>query len=98
MSGKSLVVDVVALVVAMAAGVISILALRASDEAAASAARTEIAEYATRMVELDRLADERNDTQISVLAEQAYSVIMQYGQGRLRLAPSTFRVLATYSE
>jgi hypothetical protein len=49
------------------------------------------------MVRLDREADERNLTQITVLAEQADAVIDRFGQDRLQLAPATYRVLAQYT-
>jgi hypothetical protein len=70
---------------------------RTAEQAIFSAARTEITGYAAQMVELDRAADARNGIQISVLAEQARSVLDQYGEAELRLAPATYRVLAEFA-
>lgn len=96
-SKLQLVADVVAVGGAIAAVIISLFALQSSNEATASSARAEIADYANEMVRLDREADERNLTQITVLAEQADAVIDAFGQDRLHLAPATYRVLAQYT-
>lgn len=92
-----LLAEIVAGLAAFAAVAISILALLSSQEATASTARAEITEYATQMIEFDRAADDRNTTQVTVLAEQADAVIDSFTQDRLKLAPSTYRVLATYT-
>ena len=97
MNKFQVIADIVAVVVALAAGVISGFALVSSNGATASTARAEITEYAGQMIQLDRAADERNTTQITVLAEQADAVIDSYRQSRLKLAPSTYRVLAQYT-
>ncbi len=96
-SRLQIVADVVAVGGAIAAVIISLLALQSSNEATAGTARAEIAAYANEMVRLDREADERNLTQITVLAEQADAVIDSFGQDRLHLAPATYRVLAQYT-
>lgn len=89
--------EIVAIVVALSAAFVSVLAWRTTDEANASQARTEITTYANQMVLLDRAADERNGTQMAVLAEQAYAVIARYDPKDLGLAPATYRVLAQYT-
>lgn len=85
-------------VVASAALVVAFWSYGTSKEDAAGAARAEVAGYATQVVQLDYRADERSDTSITVLVEQADAVIEQYGQGRLHLPPSTYRVLAQYAD
>lgn len=92
-----LVAEIIAGLAAFAAVAISILALQSSQEATAGTARAEITEYATQMIAFDRAADERNTTHVTVLAEQADAVIDSFDQKRLKLAPSTYRVLATYT-
>ena len=84
-------------IAAFAAVIISVFALLTSQEATAGAARAEVAGYANQMIDFDRAADIRNTTQVTVLAEQADAVIDSFGQWRLKLAPSTYRVLATYT-
>jgi hypothetical protein len=97
-SVETSLVDWVAVVIALGALGVSFLAYKASDDAAVGAARSEVAAYATQVVQLDRRADERSGTSITVLTEQADAVIKQYGQDRLHLAPSTYRVLAQYAD
>lgn len=95
---KTGVINWLALGVSVIAVVMSGLAWGSTRAAEASAARAEIVDYAHQMVQLDREADERNVTQLTLLAEQTDAVIDQYGQNRLRLAPSTYRVLAQYTD
>ena len=94
---RQLVLEIAAILIALTAAVVSALAWLSAAEANASDARTEITSYANEMVQLDRAADERNGTPMTVLAEQASAVIDQYDQEELRLAPATYRVLAQYT-
>ncbi len=92
-----LILDLLAIVLAFTAGVISLFALHSSNEATANNARAEITDYAIQMIQLDRQGDERNTRQITLLAEQANAVIQTFEQDRVKLTSSTYRVLAEYT-
>jgi hypothetical protein len=97
MSRFQIAADVIAVGLAITAGIISLFALWSSNEATANNARAEITEYAIQIVHLDRQGDERNTRQITLLAEQANAVIQTFEQDRLKLTSSTYRVLAEYT-
>jgi hypothetical protein len=71
-------------------------ALKIARQQAYSQARAEISGYVVDMARLDREAGIRNGNQVLVLAQQSQALIDTYGEERLALSATTYRLIGQF--
>ncbi|MFF2511559.1 hypothetical protein [Streptomyces sp. NPDC058086] len=91
---------VIAAVSAFAATILAIYGVSASRNLAATqqvaAARTEISQYVVQMSQLDRTGGSASRNEIVTLASQVDSLVNQYGQKKLNVSASTYRLIGLF--
>ncbi|MFG2368804.1 hypothetical protein ACGFY3_45630 [Streptomyces mirabilis] len=101
LSAKAAVASaVIAAVSAFAAIVLAIYGVSASRNLAATqqvdAARTTISQYVVQMSQLDRTGGSTSRNEIVTLASQVDSLVNQYGQKKLNVSASTYRLIGLF--
>ncbi|MEU6274177.1 hypothetical protein ABZ871_17480 [Streptomyces populi] len=101
MSARAAVAStVIALLSAIAATISTLYGISASknlaDEQGQDLARNEISQYVVQMSDFDRAGGSARRNEIVTLASQIDALIAQYGQAKLHLSASTYRLIGLF--